>query len=320
MVRCFSFTIPSLHRRRCFSTAKRSADAAWRDRSGGHGSLIGTNPMRFHDINIWVLPLVIAGWQPTALAQCEGNVSTPRGAADCAATGTPRPVVADVDPGRAYTLAELIDLAERNNPRTRVAWERAKQKAEQLGIERSVYYPILAADAVFANERIIQPFPKPLAPQGYTVNDISLVQPEISLRYLLFDSGKRRANVDVADAESLLAGANFIQTNQEVAFRVATAYYTLLTSQERLQATRDTLRTAQTTQDAAEAQLHNGRATLPDVLNARAETSQAVFDEESADGDETISRIELRNAIGVQPSPDIAIDAQKSEPLPQLLT
>jgi outer membrane protein len=282
--------------------------------------LIDNNPMRFHDIRIWVLPLVIAGWPPTVLAQCEGNVSTPRGAADCAATGTPRSVVADVDPGHAYTLAELIDLAERNNPRTRVAWERAKQKADQLGIERSAYYPILAADAVFANERIIQPFPKPLAPQGYTVNDISLVQPEITLRYLLFDSGKRKASVDIATAETLLAGANFIQTNQEVAFRVATAYYTLLTAQERLQATKDTLKTAQTTQDAAEAQLRNGRATLPDVLNAKAEASQAVFDEESADGDETISRVGLRNAIGAEPSPDITIDAQQSDPLPQLLT
>jgi outer membrane protein TolC len=87
-----------------------------------------------------------------------------------------------------------------------------------------------------------------------------------------------------------------------------------------LQATKDTLKTAQTTQDAAEAQLRNGRSTVPDVLNARAETSQAVFDEESAAGDEKISRVELRNAIGVEPSPDIAIDAQKNESLPQLLT
>lgn len=276
--------------------------------------------MRFHYMKIWLIPLAIAGWPPTVWAQCEGNVSTPRGAADCAATGTPRFAVANVDPGHAYTLAELIDIAERNNPRTRVAWERAKQKADQLGIERSAYYPILAADAVFGNERIIQPFPKPLAPQGYTVNDISLVQPEIALRYLLFDSGKRKASVDIATAESLTAGANFIQTNQEVAFRVATAYYTLLTAQERLQATKDTLKTAQTTQDAAEAQLRNGRSTLPDVLNARAETSQAIFDEESADGEEKISRVGLRNAIGAEPSPDIVIDAQKSDPLPLLLT
>jgi outer membrane protein len=179
---------------------------------------------------------------------------------------------------------------------------------------------VLAGVATFAAKRIIEPFPKPLAPLGYTTDEIPIVQPEVTLQYLLFDSGKRKATVDAATAETLYAGANFIQANQDVAFQVASAYYKLLTAQERLQATKDTLRTAQTTQDAAEAQLRNGRSTLPDVLNARAETSQSVFDEESADGDATIARVELRNATGVEPSPDIAIDAQKSEPLPQLLT
>jgi outer membrane protein TolC len=212
---------------------------------------------------------------PAAFGQCAGEVSTPSRAADCTAGSTPPAgVISIIDPNHPYTVAELIDIAEHNNPRTRIAWERAKQKADQLGIERSAYYPILAGVATFATERIIEPFPKPLAPQGYTVDDIPIVQPEITLQYLLFDSGKRKANVDAATAETLFAGANFIQTNQEVAFQVASAYYKLLTAQERLQATKDTLKTAQTTQDAAEAQLHNGRSTLPDVLNARAETSQ----------------------------------------------
>jgi outer membrane protein TolC len=80
------------------------------------------------------------------------------------------------------------------------------------------------------------------------------------------------------------------------------------------------LKTAQTTQDAAETQLRNGRSTLPDVLNARAETSQAVFDAESADGNAKIARVALRDAIGVEPSPEITIDAQSSDPLPQSLT
>ena len=78
---------------------------------------------------------------------------------------------------------------------------------------------------------------------------------------------------------------------------MTTAFYKLLTAQERLQAAEETLKTAQTTQDAAEARLSNGRATLPDVLNARAETSQAVFDRESADGDQRIARVELTDGL-----------------------
>jgi outer membrane protein len=260
-------------------------------------------------------------WTPQrGLTQCAGTASTPRAASECAAHAIPSGKVAVLDPKRVYTLAELIDIAERNNPRTRIVWEQAKQKAEQLGIEKSAYYPVLAGLAVFADQRTISPFPESLLPRGYSTVEIPLIQPEITLEYLLFDFGKREAKVDGAAAEKLAAGANFIQANQQVAFSVASDYYKLLTAQERLQAAQETLKTAQTTQDAAEDQLANGRSTLPDVLNARAETSQAVFDLESADGDEKISRVTLTEAIGVEPSPDITVDAQKNAPLPESLT
>ena len=267
-----------------------------------------------------LLFLVMAGPLEMSLAQCAGLASTPRAAADCAAHSIPFEKITTIDPNRSYTLAELIDIAERNNPRTRIVWERAKQRADQLNIEKSAYFPVLAAVAVFADERFINPFPKPLAPRGYVMVEVPTVEPEIALEYLLFDFGKREAKVDAATAQKLAAGANFIQANQEVAFRVASGYYTLLTAQERLQAAQETLKTAQTTQDAAEHQLSNGRATLPDVLNARAETSQAVFDLETADGDEKIARVALAEVIGVEPSPNIAIDAQKNAPLPESLT
>jgi outer membrane protein TolC len=213
-------------------------------------------------------------------------------------------------------LAELIDLAERDNPLTRIAWERARQRADELGIARSSYFPVLAGQAAFADQRTIVPFPKPLAPRGYTMVEVPAVVPEVTLEYLIFDFGKRGARVDAATAQKLAAGANFIQANQDVAFRVASAFYQLLTQQERLAAAEATLKTAQTTADAAEDQLRNGRSTLPDVLNARAETSQAVFDRESADGDEKIARVALTEAVGVEPSPNIAVDAATSEPMP----
>ena len=66
--------------------------------------------------------------------------------------------------------------------------------------------------------------------------------------------------------------------------------------------------------------MNNGRATQPDVLNARAEAAQATFDLESADGDEKIARVTLTEAVGADPSPNILIDGQKDTPLPQTLT
>jgi outer membrane protein len=267
-----------------------------------------------------LIPLLVAASIGTVWGQCAGEVSTAANAASCTARSIPQRTVTSIDTTHSYSLAELIDIAEHSNPGTRVAWERAKQRADQLGIERSAYYRVLAGVATFAATRTIVPIPKALVPAGYVTAEVPLVQPEVTLQYVLFDSGKRKARVDAATAQALAAGTSFIQTNQDVAFRVASAYYQLLTAEEALQAATDTLKTAQTTQDAAETQLHNGRATLPDVLNAGAETSQAVFDEESADGNVKIARVALRNAIGVEPSPEITIDAQSSGPLPKSLT
>ena len=39
-----------------------------------------------------------------------------------------------IDPDHAYTLAELIDIAQRSNKQTRVAWEAARQAAITVGI------------------------------------------------------------------------------------------------------------------------------------------------------------------------------------------
>jgi len=56
------------------------------------------------------------------------------------------------------------------------------------------------------------------------------------------------------------------------------------------------------------------------VLNARAETSQAVFDMESADGDEKIARVVLAEEVGAEPSANVTVDAMTNAPLPDSLT
>src|SRR5580658_764912 len=271
-------------------------------------------------LNVLLLSLLLALSAARALGQCAGKVDSPAAVADCAARETPREGPAVLDPVHPYTLAELIDVAEHHNPSTRTIWERAKQKARELGLAKAAYYPELEGLAVFGDERLINPFPEPLAPRGYVMVEVPIVRPEVALQYLIFDFGKREASVDSAKGERLAAGADVIQVNQALAFQVASGYYQLVTAEERLQAAQDTLRTAQTTQDAAENRLNNGLATLPDVLNARAETAQAVFDEESADGDEKIARVTLTEAVGADPSPNIVIDSQKSAPLPEKLT
>ena len=131
--------------------------------------------------------LVMGLYHERAAAQCSGVVSNPNEASLCASSAIPDPKVATIDRNHQYSLAELIDVGERNNPKTRTTWERAKQQAKLLGIERSEYFPVLAATVLFGDQRVVQPFPKPLSPVGYSVVDLRLIQPQIELQYLLFD-------------------------------------------------------------------------------------------------------------------------------------
>jgi outer membrane protein len=54
-------------------------------------------------------------------------------------TAVELPSPAGVDPNHVYSLVELIDIAQRRNPATRVAWEQARQAAINVGIARAAY-------------------------------------------------------------------------------------------------------------------------------------------------------------------------------------
>ena len=265
----------------------------------------------------YLLLLSLSAASQAASAQCQGPLTSLGVAARCTAQSSVPISNAEIDPNKSYRLEELIDIAETNNPRTRIAWEAAKQAANRLGIARSDYYPHLAALVLAGDQRIIEPWPKPLgAPNGYFLVESPVVEAGVALQYNVYDFGRRGGRVEASKALRLAATASFQRTNQDVAFRVVTAYFNLVTAQERLAASRQIVKTAQTTQDAAEAQLANGRSTLPDVLNARAAAAQAAYDLQASIGAVDTSRVVLRETIGVEPSDAILVEDPAGSPLP----
>ena len=143
---------------------------------GNEPEEVSIDRIQRQSLNVLFLSLLLAFSAARALGQCAGKVSSPAAVADCAARETPREGTAILDPAHPYTLAELIDVAEHHNPSTRTIWERAKQKARELGLAKAAYYPELEGLAVFGDERLINPFPKPLAPRGYVMVEIPIVR------------------------------------------------------------------------------------------------------------------------------------------------
>jgi outer membrane protein len=104
------------------------------------------------------------------------------------------------DPAKIYALPELVDIAERNNPQTRVAWENAKGRAADLGITRSTLYPTLAAAALAESTRLDIFFGPNF--QRQTVETFS---PVFVLDYIIFDFGRRSQEVSVSRNNLLAA-------------------------------------------------------------------------------------------------------------------
>jgi len=77
-----------------------------------------------------------------------------------------------IDPEKVYDLPELIDIAERTNPETRIAWERARQAAAAVGLSQSAYFPYLVASAGAGYEHAFVPFPT--LKQGPGPSDVSV--------------------------------------------------------------------------------------------------------------------------------------------------
>jgi outer membrane protein len=204
------------------------------------------------------------------------------------------PPLAGLDKSRAYTLAELIDLAESHDPSTRVAWESARDAAFATGIAKAAYLPSLTASVVGAYQ-----------PNGDT--SLSGVIAAVSAQWLLFDFGERDATVTAAEQVSVIANIGFTAAHQQLIYRVALAYYTHIAARARLGTTEKGLRNAKEVQTAAESRYAHGVGTTVEVAQARQATAQSQLAQVQASGQAQDSYVALLAAMGISPLTQIRI-------------
>jgi len=222
------------------------------------------------------------------------------------------PVVAP-DPAKTYALAELVNFAEQNNPETRVAWENAKAKAADLGVSKSTLFPTVAAAVVAQTVRT-----NLLFWPAFIRQTLESYAPALELDYTVFDFGLD----EIAISKNELLAANFLfnDTHRKVIYQVMAAYYRVLNTKGQEDAAEANLKNAQTVQQAAEARLELGLATLPDVLEARSAAAQADYDLQAAVGASEIAHGDLATALGISPTIPLQVESIQSLTIPQDLT
>jgi outer membrane protein len=220
-----------------------------------------------------------------------------------------------INPRKVYGLAELIDIAERNNPDTRVAWERARQAAAAVGLSESAYYPFLVASAAAGYDRAFIPFPtltaNPTHPSlsnvritggSSLVTEAQVYRGELSAKWLLLDFGERSAVVAAAREQLMMANVGFNGTHQKIVFQVTDRFYQLGTARQQVLVSQSALEAAQTVEQAVQARIDNGLATKPELLQAQQQSAQTAFDVEATTGAESDARVALVESIGLLPT------------------
>jgi outer membrane protein TolC len=226
------------------------------------------------------------------------------------------PSPADIESGHVYSLVELIDIAQRRNPTTRVAWEQARQAAINVGIARAAYLPALTVSALGGYQHVVVPFPANLAPQGIITFNAQEVFPQLTVRYLLFDFGGRAAAVDAASQLSIAGNAAFTGAHQQLIFNVARAYFTLDGAAAAVRGAEQALADAQVVQRSAEALSGRGLATVVNVELARRDTAQARYDLAQANAAEHDAMYTLLAAMDLPPTTKLHVAGASTRPLP----
>src|SRR6476620_7293056 len=285
-------------------------------------------------------PSSVRPWAPPALPRYEGELRQYQ------PTEAERRYLPAIDPRKTYNLAELIDIAQRSNPETRVAWERARQAAAAVGLTESAYYPYLVAAAAGGYDRAFIPFPTLRVKQqtpptngnltnveivggGTLITESLLARAELNAKWLLLDFGERKATREAAREQLMMANVGFNGTHQKIVFDVTDRFYQLGTARQKVLVTQSGLDAAKTVEQAAQARFDTGLATKPELLQAQQQSAQSNFDLQASLGAESDARVALIESIGLLPTVTLKVadlpaksraDAQTEDSVGDLIT
>ncbi len=204
-------------------------------------------------------------------------------------TGAPPDVPVQQEP---YSLAEMIDLALRNNQQTKITWAQARSSAAAYAQSQSQFFPSLQGE--FSYQRDRQPiFSGSTSSTGLaggaggtpssTSSSLSTAltdiyytfwSPEITLSYLIYDFGTLRATSEAA--KQALYTADWTHNNAIAALlqQIMNDFYNYLYQEQLLIADVANIDTATLTLDAATTGFDSGVRDVSDVLQAKTQLLQ----------------------------------------------
>lgn len=193
---------------------------------------------------------------------------------------------------QSLTLADVVDLALRNNPTTHASWSQAQAAADLLGSARGEYFPEL--NAAVTTSRIKSP-----ATNARPAGERTEYGPAVSLNYLLLDFGGRAGSVESARQSMFAANLGHNASIQNTVLDALSSYFNYVATVALLAAERTAIAEAQASLNAAQQRNKVGLATIADVLQARTALSQEQLNLETTQGLVQAARGSLASSLGL---------------------
>ena len=214
------------------------------------------------------------------------------GADDCA---TMRRV-----PDGVQSLQDVINLGLCRNPQTAAAYAALRASHFNKNAGYSAYLPNVSA-SVSANKNFAQSVDtkNPNYDWGYGAS--------ISASYLIFDFGKRTADMNQMISAYRAAGFDYDETVQNFVYGLVGAYYELLNADADVESAESALKVAQTAKDTADKKFKAGSVAKADVYKAETTLASSQLTMERAKNNREIAKGTLLSKLSFPANQDITI-------------
>lgn len=202
---------------------------------------------------------------------------------------------------RVYSLQDLIDAALESNPSYREAEQQALQAHLETTLVKAQYAPQVNIKALGGTEHTPLAITRNVSPRGYIVSTSREIIPSLQLKWLLFDFGRKKGQLEAATQMAIAADSGLLVAQEKLVFDVSRAYFDATSAQGKVRAAEKTWRAAQLMEEAVNDQKRHGRATVVQMAQAHRQTAAAQVALTKASGGAQTAFAMLVATVGLPP-------------------
>ncbi len=231
-------------------------------------------------------------------------------------------VVSGALEARVLTLQDAIDLAfERNEAIEEARLDRIRAR-EEIREGWAEALPEIRVDGNYNRSWLLPTFvfDTPQGQQTFSIGTSNTITGVLTVRQVLFSSGKVGAGLQAARAFRSLTDAGYLLARQAVAAEAELAFSNVLFAQSLVAVSRDALVQARANLSQVESLRRAGRVSDYDLLRAQVRVSALRPDSIRAARDLAVTNLNLKDVIGLPHEESVTLDGSFRSTSPLVLT